>query len=107
LPGEKTDQYAEYYAPLETEAEQQAKAAGDGKSASIAGVDVPESVPMPVIIGAAAGTVTFLAVVGIWLHWRRRQLLARNPVGKCSEEAVGKCSEEEDVVVVKAQKVVV
>jgi len=91
LPEENADEYAEHYSPLATEAEQQT----NKNSASIAGVDVPESVPVPVIVGAAVAVVTFLAAVGVWLNYRRRQLSMRN----ASDNTVVKVVKEDDIVI--------
>lgn len=73
VPGETSDQYSEYYAPLEKEAED--KARSRGRSNSIAGVEVPESVPVDVIIGVAATIMVLSVVVAVWLRRRRQQLM--------------------------------
>lgn len=92
LPGETSDQYAEYYAPLEAQAEERAQTPGN--PTSIAGVDVPEGVPMGAIIGGAVGAVVLFVVVGVWLRFRRKQL-ARNNL---ENGTMAKAGKEEEIV---------
>merc|ERR1712039_857646 len=73
VAGENTDQYAEYYTPLAQEAEKQAQEQSAGGDHSIAGVPLPESVPVVAIIGAAIGVVVVFGGLAACLYYKRRQ----------------------------------
>jgi len=96
VAGENSDLYIEHYTPLEEAAEKKAS----GKSASIAGVDVPEGVPVALIAGVAAGVMILVAATGIWLHYRRRQL-AHSTGNEWCMKVAGK---EVDLEVAKPEK---
>merc|ERR1711920_913677 len=78
VAGEETDQYAEYYTPLEQQAEKQAQEQSSAGDHSIAGVPLPESVPVLAIIGAAIGVVVIFGGLGACLYYKRR-LAAKQP----------------------------
>merc|ERR1712217_451915 len=73
VAGENTDQYAEYYTPLEQEAENKAQEQSAAGDHSIAGIPLPESVPVLAIIGAAIGVVVIFCGLGAYLYYKRRQ----------------------------------
>lgn len=60
---EKPDQYDQYYGMLEKKRD----------PTVIAGVYIPEEVPVPVIVSAAVGVILLGSVVALFLHFRRKR----------------------------------
>merc|ERR1712194_41567 len=91
--GEESDQYAEYYAPLEQNAELMAKAKSQGGDHSVAGIALPFGIPTAAIIGVAIGIVVVLGSLVGCLYYKRRQLAAQkqdaNDIGKTVHEDIG------------------
>jgi len=83
---EDEDEYAQYYVPLEKNAElAQSKASGEP---SVAGVPVPSFIPTIAIVAVAGGIVVLLAALIGCLFLRRRRLLAQQSPNNTVEKTV-------------------
>jgi len=96
--GEDSDQYAEYYAPLEENAERLAEAKSEGGDHSVAGIPLPFGIPTAAIIGVAVGIVVVLGGLVGCLYYKRRQHAAQkqdaNSIGKAVHEDIGTLDEK-------------